>query len=193
VGGGAMLLAVKLLPTPLTAPAGAQGLAPEAAPPAALSRLFGQTAVDAPAPVLAPSDGRFRLLGVVAPREPGLQTAQGVALLSIDGGPPKAFRVGQVVDGGMRLLAVEAGAVGLGQNGVIAVQLQLQSPPPAATGSLPPPTLGPQGAPMPLRAGPPDMQPPTRNITVPMPAMEERSPDSTGPRRPPTAPNVQSR
>ena len=206
VGGSAMLLALRLLPTPLTAPPGVQALAPEAPPPASLTRLFGQAAAEAPPPVAAPSDGRFRLLGVVAPREAGLQTAQGVALLSVDGGPPKAFRVGQVVEGGLRLLAVEAGAAGLGQNGVISVQLQLQAPPAAATGSLPPPALGPMGAGMPLpvqapqvmpsiplRVSPPDLQPPTRTMDVPMPAMEERSPDSTGPRRPPAIPNVQVR
>jgi general secretion pathway protein C len=200
VGGSLMLLALKLLPSPLTAPPGVQALAPEAPPPASLSRLFGQSTLEAPPLVATPTDGRFRLLGVVAPRDAGLQTAQGVALLSIDGGPPKAYRVGQVVDGEMRLLAVEAGAAGLGQNGVIAVQLQLQTPPAAATGSLPP-ALGSQVAPMPaqmppgmpLRVSPPDLQPPTRNIEVPMPAMEDRSPDSTGPRRPPAIPNVQSR
>ncbi len=208
VGGSLMLLALRLLPAPLTAPPGVQALAPEAPPPASLTRLFGQSTVEAPPLVATPTDGRFRLLGVVAPREAGLQTAQGVALLSIDGGPPKAYRVGQVIDGEMRLLAVEAGAVGLGQNGVIAVQLQLQAPPAAATGSLPPPALGPLGATMqmpqaaaypqgppamPLRVNPPDQPLPIRNIDVPMPAMEDRSPDSTGPRRPPAIPNVQSR
>ena len=41
---------------------------------------------------------RLKLLGVVAPRS---GTDQGVALMSIDGKPPRAVRVGGVVDGEM--------------------------------------------------------------------------------------------
>ena len=58
VGGSAMLLALRLLPTPLTAPPGVQALAPEAPPPASLTRLFGQAAAEAPAPVAAPTSAR---------------------------------------------------------------------------------------------------------------------------------------
>lgn len=137
VGWTAMVLGLRLLPQPLQAPAGTQALAAEAPPPARLERLFGSAPVATGAVVSSPAAGeRFRLLGVVAPRQSQLQTREGVALLSVDGGPPKAFRVGQLVDGHLRLLAVEALAVGLGEAGVVQIQLSLQPPPAAATGSL---------------------------------------------------------
>lgn len=181
VGWTALTLALRLLPSALQAPAGAQALAPEAPPPASLSRLFGAPPPEGTTAVAAPpADSRFRLIGVVAPRQARLQTEQGVALLSIDGGPAKAYRVGQQVDGELRLLAVEAHAVGLGQGGVIQIQLQLPPPSPAATGSLAPT--------MQIGAAPPVQQPPQQPYpNVPMPSVPEQPVpgDPSGPRRAP--------
>jgi len=186
VGWTAMALGLRLLPAPLTAPAGALALAPESPPPAQLTRLFGaapvQTSAAAPLPA---ADSRFRLLGIVAPRLASLQTEQGVALITVDGGPPKAFRVGDVVDGAMRLLAVERHAVGLGQGGVIQVQLQLQAPPEAATGQLPPAAqLAVQPPPL-QRALPPATAPVSPSVPMPTMGLLQRGSDEPGPQRVP--------
>lgn len=172
LGWTLMLLLLRLLPSPLQSPS--QALAPEAPPPASLSRLFGANAAPA-APVAAPpSNNRYRLIGVVAPRSAQLQSERGVALLSIDGGPAKAFRVGDLVDGELRLLAVESRAVGLGQAGVVQVQLSLSELPAASTGTLP----GLPGPSVPMPAMPPQPQ-------QPEPGEQPAPLDPAGPRRPP--------
>lgn len=140
VGWTATSLLLRLLPQPMQAPVGAQALAPEAPPQPDWARLFGVAPTDgvpteAPPP---PESSRFQLLGVVAPREAGLQRRQGVALLAIDGGPAKSYRVGQVVEGELTLLAVETRGVSLGRAGGASFQLQLPPLPVAAVGSLPP-------------------------------------------------------
>jgi general secretion pathway protein C len=117
-----------------------------------LSRIFG---VDAPAPVAASTepapDARFQLIGVVSPRSP--QAArEGVALIAVDGKPPRAFRVGSVVDGQNVLKAVNARGATLGpRDGAALVALNLPPPPAAATGSLP---ALPGAAPLPPQALP---------------------------------------
>ncbi len=176
VGWTLMLLLLRLLPVPLQAPAGTQALAPAAAAPASLTRLFGETVVAAaPSTAAVESDGRLRLLGVVAPRSAQLQNERGVALLTIDGGPPRAYRVGERVDGGLRLLTVERDSVGLGESGSVQLQLRLPpGPPPAATGSLPA-AVSMQLAPPP----PPPMQ------AAPQEAYERAAGDPAGPRRQP--------
>ena len=80
-----------------------------------LTRLLG---VD-PAPVVAAAapepaaDARFKLVGVVSPRSP--QAArEGLALIAVDGKPPRAYRVGAVVDGPNVLQAVNARGATLG-------------------------------------------------------------------------------
>lgn len=95
---------------------------------------------------------RLKLLGVIAPRS---GTDQGVALLSIDGKPARAVRVGGVIDGDMTLLAInQRGAqIGPGQ-GPVLVSLDLPALPSPSTGSLPPPTGVVNGStPMPLSGG----------------------------------------
>lgn len=83
--------------------------------------------------------GRIKLLGVVAPRQEG--DRGGLALLSIDGKPPRAVHTGATVDGDMVLLAVNQRGVDIGlAGGPPAVKLDLPLLPMASTGSLPPPT-----------------------------------------------------
>lgn len=83
--------------------------------------------------------GRIKLLGVVAPRHEGEHS--GLALLSVDGKPPRAVHVGATVDGDMVLLAVNQRGADIGPAaGPAAVKLDLPLLPMAATGSLPPPT-----------------------------------------------------
>jgi general secretion pathway protein C len=80
--------------------------------------------------------GRFRLVGMAAASSP-TSDRQGVALLSIDGKPARAFEVGDVVDADWVLQSVSARQVRLGPVGQAAVTvLDLPALPPPATGTL---------------------------------------------------------
>ncbi len=81
---------------------------------------------------------RLKLLGVVAPRA---GDSGGVALLSVDGKPPRAVRMGGVVEGELVLTGLTQRSAEIGpQGGPAAVTLDLPLLPPPATGALPPPT-----------------------------------------------------
>lgn len=145
VGFSAALLGLRLLPQPLRAPA--QAVLPDGPAAVSVERLFGR-AETAATPMAAPADSRFKLLGLVAARRAEEQDRDGLALISIDGGPPRAVRVGQVVDGDLKVLKVEAQTVSLGRDGVVRVQLRAEALPAATQGQLPPPTgLSPMPAP----------------------------------------------
>ncbi|MBB5203282.1 general secretion pathway protein C [Inhella inkyongensis] len=151
VGWSAGYFALRLWPQPLQLPAALPTAGADA--PLVLDRLLGSAA---PAVVaVAAQDSRYRLLGLVAPKGEALQGEQGVALIAVDGAPPRAVRLGQAVDGEMRLLKVEAHGVSLGTEGQVRVQLRLDPPPAATQGQLPPvaglvvePSPPPQPAPM---------------------------------------------
>lgn len=97
--------------------------APVALDAAALSRLLGSEA--APTHAVAPTaSSRFRLTGVIASG-----AGRGVALLSIDGNPPKPFRVGSAVDSGLVLHSVEARRVALANHASAPVAMWLDLPP----------------------------------------------------------------
>lgn len=130
-----------------------------------LTRLFGVDAVaevdaEEPEPV---ADARFQLIGVVAPRPAGA-AAEGLALISVDGKPPRAFRVGATVDGEQVLQSVQARGATLGPRGGAAlVALSIPPPAPAATGTLPgvvaAPALAPRSVAMPGSFGGPPVGP----------------------------------
>lgn len=83
--------------------------------------------------------GRIQLQGAFAAG--ASQGDGGVALLSIDGQPPRAVRVGQTVDGVMVLQRVDASGAQIGPaDGPTALTLALPTLPAPATGTLPPPT-----------------------------------------------------
>lgn len=83
--------------------------------------------------------GRIKLIGAVAPRSP--QDQGGVALISVDGKPPRAIHVGEVVDGNHVLKALTQRTAEIGPaDGPTAVTLDLPGLPPPATGALPAPT-----------------------------------------------------
>lgn len=123
-----------------------------------LTRLFGVDAAPVAAAAQAPADSRFRLIGVAAPRA----TGEGLALIAVDGKPPRAYRVGASVDGDTVLQAVRARGATLGlRGGPAVVTLEIPPLPAAATGALPLPS----GAPVP--AGPPGFMPPAQPPNVP--------------------------
>lgn len=121
--------------------------------------------------------GRIKLIGVVAPRHP--QDQGGVALISIDGKPPRAIRIGGVVDGNhvLRLLTQRSAEIGP-VDGPTAVTLDLPTLPPPATGALPPvaglSVEAPPGMAPHTGVTPPPMVPP--GLGTPM-----RGPDGTRP------------
>lgn len=86
-------------------------------PLAALERLLGRPAVAAVAPAAGPGTpaaaaSRFRLLGVVAPRQGAVR--QGVALIAVDNLPPRALRLGQELEPGLRLVQLDHRRASLG-------------------------------------------------------------------------------
>ena len=108
-----------------------------------LTRLLGAAPVapDAAAQVAAPeAASRFRLIGVMAPRSAAASaaTGSGVALIAVDGKPPKAYAVGARVDEGITLQSVSLRAASIGMGpGQPPVRLELAPLLPPATGTLP--------------------------------------------------------
>ena len=147
-----------------------------------LTRLLGAdvVAVAADAPAEPAADARFQLVGVVSPRSPKA-AGEGLALIAVDGKPPRTYRVGATVDGPHVLQSVEARGATLGPRGGAAlVALKLPPPAPAATGVLPSATRpgaalappAPAGAVVPA----PRLSLPSR-VTPPAPAPQEPDDD----------------
>ena len=140
-----------------------------------LTRLLGAPPVDAaPAAAQQPAiASRFQLLGVMAPRQPG---EQGVALISVDGKMPRAYRVGSAVDSDLVLQQVSLRSASIGPaRGAAAVVLELPPLPPPATGSLPPTAFAPPaGGPVPQIAMPPT---PAAPVITPPPTINQVTPE----------------
>lgn len=138
-----------------------------------LSRLLGAAPVAAPEQVVAAPDAatRFRLTGVVATRtarEPSTTAVAGLALISVDGKLPQAYRVGDKLDGQYALQAVGLRSARVGPPGAATGGFVLELPPPtpAATG-VPTGIAPPPG--MPAEMVPPAYQPPPAPIVPPPP------------------------
>lgn len=106
-----LLLAWGRSPVTPVAPVSAVAPAPDVS---AVARALGalpeavQAAAVAPAPVAVTVASRYALLGVVATGQAG-----GAALIGIDGQPPRPYRVGASLEGGLVLEAVSPRAVRL--------------------------------------------------------------------------------
>jgi general secretion pathway protein C len=134
-----------------------------------LAVVLGRTAeAQVDAPVVAVSS-RFKLIGVLAPPSPQA-AAEGLALIAIDGKPPKAYRVGAAVDGDLVLQRVSTRGADLGARDATSASVALEVPPlpPPAVGrpggSLPTPSYTPRPLPMPAAT------PVQRPRPMPMPA-----------------------
>ncbi len=106
-----------------------------------VSRLLGAAPQAESAPVEAAPQisSRFRLTGVVAPKHP---SEQGLALISVDGNPPRVYRVGAAIDGELilREVSLRTATVASSRNSNDAgASFVLELPPltSAATGTLP--------------------------------------------------------
>jgi general secretion pathway protein C len=105
-----------------------------------LSRLLGSAQVaSAGAVPVADTNSRFKLLGIMAPKEePGTVATHGVALIAVDGKIPKAYVVGASVDGDLTLQSVSLRTVSIGAGpGPASITLELPPPTAAAVGKLP--------------------------------------------------------
>lgn len=107
-----------------------------------VARLLGTTAKDtvaevAAAPALQAST-RLKLTGVMSPKASS-KSGQGIALISVDGKPARAFGVGARIDGELRLLSVSLRAASI-SDGQGQPSFVLELPPLAApnTGSFSP-------------------------------------------------------
>lgn len=187
--GSGLFWGLQLLVKPPAAPAHTQVTGPATAPRGDLARLLGNDPpppVDEAAPEAA-ADARFQLVGVLS-APPRQAQQEGVALIAIDGQPPKAYRVGARIDGDKIVQKVEARGVTLGpRNGPVLVALNLAPPAPPATGSLPELAYGPggQGArpgtvpPLPGQQRPPGQPMPAveaQEMAEPMPNQVDNQP-----------------
>ena len=163
VGATAVFWAMRLAASPPQVPTYAIAVGNSAAVRGDLGRLFGV----APRPAAgqqaaAPeASSRFKLIGVMAPRNPVVQAepGQGVALIAVDGKPAKPYAVGARLDSDIVLQSVGLRTASLGpaQGGRSSVVLELPKLPPPHSGVLPPP-------------GAPATAPVQRTTAAPMPA-----------------------
>ena len=119
VAASAAYWGLRLLVKPQPVPGQAVVAAGPAAAVGDLSRLLGPAPVPAVAqPAQVAAESRFRLVGVVAPRGgQGTGQASGLALISVDGKPPRTVAVGREVEPGLRLLSVSQRQADLGAGG----------------------------------------------------------------------------
>ncbi|RQO55463.1 hypothetical protein DBR47_19530 [Paucibacter sp. KBW04] len=162
--------AIQLLAKPLLTPAQASAASERGAAGADLTRLFG-----VPAPQQAEAapvaESRFKLLGVVAPKnaQSGAHAGEGLALISVDG-VPRTVRIGAVLEGELRLIAVDKQTASLGSGGVVSMNLQIAPPAPAATGALSP--AQPSAT---VLGGNPNGQPQPGQMSQPQPLQAEQN------------------
>lgn len=121
---------LRWLARPQPVPAHALAVSGNPAPRADFTRVLAGPARQEAAEVVpteaAQLASRLKLIGVVAPR---------IALISVDGKPPRPFKPGQVVDGNLVVQSLTVRGVSIGiSGGPEAVSLALPGLPPPATG-----------------------------------------------------------
>ncbi|MCR5885492.1 hypothetical protein LRS03_22595 [Rhizobacter sp. J219] len=171
-----MRLVVKAEPVPLNAAVVGESTSARGD----LSRLFGAEPVAQVAAAPAAST-RFRLLGVMAAKAAPEGMTPGVALISIDGKPARAFIAGARIEDQLVLQNVSLRTASIGvDKGPTSFVLELPALPPPATGTLPRAAMDSSGlAPTPAPLGPP--------ISVPgIPAPGAQQPPAMAPRQAPS-------
>lgn len=134
---------LRLMITPRPVPSQAQSVSMSAAQRGDIAKLFAAAPVAASTPAEPALAARFKLVGVMAPgmsQKGGAEggAGQGIALISIDDKPPRAYRVGARVDQSLVLQSVAKRSASIGPaDGAAAVKLELPAPATPATGSLP--------------------------------------------------------
>ncbi|MEY4765536.1 MAG: hypothetical protein RI907_2209 [Pseudomonadota bacterium] len=129
---------------PAAVPAHATPVTLDAAVKGDMRRLLSGPAQPASGPAQAMGEAqtlisRLKLLGIVAPRNES--DPAGIALLSLDGKPARAVRIGTAIDGTFVLRTLTQRSAGIGPaDGPVAASLDLPPLPPPATGMQPAPT-----------------------------------------------------
>ena len=141
-----------------------------------LSRLFGAEAVAAVA-AAPPMSSRFRLLGVMAAKPSPQGMTPGVALISIDGKPARAFTAGARIEDQLVLQNVSLRSASIGADGAAAFVLEIPALSPPATGTLPKLMMEP-----PSPSSPPPPSPAV--IQRPVPSSGPNGPAGVRPQRP---------
>lgn len=126
-------------PSDAPAPPAAAGTPQVALDPAAVARVLGAVPAQAAVAAAPEAASRFVLLGVVADAE-----QQGVALIAVDGKPPRPFRVGAAVADGFVLQSLGARTAALGASADSATAFTLQLPTRPLATMTPPAPLPPQ-------------------------------------------------
>lgn len=157
---------LRLLARPSMAPAQTLPVSLEQAARGDILRLFPAPIKSAMAAIEPALVSRFKLVGVIAPRD--ATGNDGVALIAVDGKPPRAYHVGSRLDRELVLQSVTQRGASIGPaNGPAAGTLSAPTLPPPSTGVLPSaqslingdnPPVG--GAPMGAPAGAPVGGPP---------------------------------
>lgn len=162
--GAAVFWALRLAsPTDAVAAAATMPRPSVAADSDSVARLLGVLPESRTAPVAPEAASRFALSGVVA--DP---SKQGAALISIDGKPPRPFRVGSTVGESYVLQSVglRSATIGMHADGPAAFTLQLPVRAPISVSS--PAVTAVPPATMPAMAAPPQM-PPQQQMQPPPP------------------------
>jgi general secretion pathway protein C len=159
--------ALSVAATPRVVPIHAVTVSTAAAARGDVARILGTEAAPAAAVTsAAPAPGkRLQLVGVIAARTP--QGGQGLALISIDGKPARAYAVGAAIDGRQVLQSVSARAAAIGPAGAApTISLDLPALAAPATGVPGQPAAAPGGTP---RAVVLPAVPPPRATLMPAP------------------------
>jgi general secretion pathway protein C len=141
VAAAAMFWLLRLTTSAPQAPAFAAAVGKSTVVRGDLNRLFGAPpTVVAMAEATPAAPSRFKLVGVMAPRSKDAQAiaGNGLALIAVDGKPPKAFTVGAPLDSGLVLQSVGLRTASIGPpQGARSMLLELPALVPPATGVLP--------------------------------------------------------
>lgn len=138
VAACAVFWLLRFVASPLQAPPQTTAVSTASAVRGDLQRLLGAP-VAVEAPVVAEAVGRFKLIGVMAPKRAEAGFDQGVALLTVDDKPPRAFRVGAAVEGDWVLQQVSTRAATIASpSAAQPIRLELPPLPAPATGQLTP-------------------------------------------------------
>lgn len=144
VAATAVFWALRFTARPLQTPPYAVAVGKAAPIRGDLTRLFGAAPIVAVLPEAAAPEasGRFKLVGVMAPRSAEAQSVsgRGLALIAVDGKPARAFAVGSRLDSDLVLQSVSLRTASIGPaQGARSVLLELPVLPAPATGTLPAP------------------------------------------------------
>lgn len=128
-----------------------------------MSRLFGAEPV-AQVAVAPAASSRFRLLGVMAAKPGPEGMTPGVALISVDGKPARAYAAGARIEDRLVLqnVSLRTASIGVDQ-GPTSFVLEIPALPPPTTGTLPKPAL--DGS-MPAGTAPAQAPPPSPALSA---------------------------